>query len=101
MENPRLPKRMQQTKTHVQHAETDVEVVIRARCILYNDDYHTFDEVIEQLMIAIRCSARRAEDMAWQVHNHGNCVVHVGAIEDCLEISAVLGEIDLRTEVQL
>ena len=101
MENPRLPKRMQQTKTHVQHAETDLEVVIRARCILYNDDYHTFDEVIEQLMIAIRCSARRAEDMAWQVHNHGYAVVHVGAIEDCLEISAVLGEIDLRTEVQL
>ncbi|HZG00796.1 MAG TPA: ATP-dependent Clp protease adaptor ClpS [Chitinophagales bacterium] len=101
MENPRLPKRMTQTKTLIQQAETDLEVVIRARCLLFNDDYHTFDEVIEQLMLAIRCSARRAEEMAWQVHNQGYAVVHVGALEDCLDISAILGEIDLRTEVQL
>ena len=92
---------MTQTKTLIQQAETDLEVVIRARCLLFNDDYHTFDEVIEQLMLAIRCSARRAEEMAWQVHNHGYAVVHVGALEDCLDISAILGEIDLRTEVQL
>ena len=96
-----MPKRMTQTKTLIQQAETDLEVVIRARCLLFNDDYHTFDEVIEQLMLAIRCSARRAEEMAWQVHNHGYAVVHVGALEDCLDISAILGEIDLRTEVQL
>jgi ATP-dependent Clp protease adaptor protein ClpS len=101
MENPRLPRRMAQTKTHIQLAEADLEVIIRARCVLYNDDHHTFDQVIDQLMIAVRCSARRAEDMAWHVHNHGHAVVHIGSLEDCLEISAVLSEIDLRTEVQL
>jgi len=92
---------MPQTKPSVQQVETDVELVICARCILYNDNYHTFEEVIDQIMLAIRCSMRRAEDLTSQVHHQGYAVVHVGALEDCLEISAVLSEIDLRTEVQL
>src|SRR5436190_22347661 len=101
MINPNLPMRQSKTKTLVQVAESDTQVNIRARVILFNDDFHTFEEVIDQVMLAIRCSTQRAEDIAWNVHNNGQATVHAGALEDCLEVSAVLEEIDLRTEVQL
>lgn len=100
MELKSFPKLMQ-TKTLIQPADVMQEVVIKARCVLYNDDYHTFDEVIGQLMLAIRCSERRAHDITTHVHNFGYAVVHSGTLQECLEISAILGEIDLRTEVQL
>ncbi|MEM6337739.1 MAG: ATP-dependent Clp protease adaptor ClpS, partial [Bacteroidota bacterium] len=41
------------------------------RVILYNDDIHTFDEVIFQLIKATGCSVERAELHAWTVHTQG------------------------------
>jgi ATP-dependent Clp protease adapter protein ClpS len=77
----------------------EIDVLERARVLLYNDDWHTFDEVIDQLIIAIRCSDQVAESMAWTVHTKGVCEVYQGNLEKCFEISAVLEEIDLKTEV--
>jgi ATP-dependent Clp protease adaptor protein ClpS len=65
----------------------DLDALECARVLLYNDDWHTFDEVIDQLIIAIRCSEKTAENMAWTV------------LEKCFEVSAVLEEIELKTEV--
>jgi len=67
--------------------------------ILFNDDWHTFDDVIIQLMLATNCNARTAEQHAFEVHNTGQSKVFKGPLEDCLVISAVLEEIALKTEV--
>lgn len=77
----------------------DLEALEHARVLLHNDDWHTFDEVIDQLIIAIRCSDKTAENMAWTVHTKGVCQVFEGNLEKCFEVSAVLEEIDLKTEV--
>ncbi|MAL18118.1 MAG: Clp protease ClpS [Balneola sp.] len=70
------------------------------RLILFDDDIHTFEEVISQLMKATGCSLSEAEDKTWKVHNEGKALVHEGEFEDCLRIDSVLKEIQLVTEIK-
>ncbi|MEQ9265514.1 MAG: ATP-dependent Clp protease adaptor ClpS [Balneolaceae bacterium] len=70
------------------------------RLVLYDDDIHTFEEVIEQLIKATGCSLSVAEDLTWQVHNNGKAIVHEGEFEECLRIDSVLKEIQLVTEIK-
>ncbi len=88
-------------KVHVEVAEISTDVTDSARVILYNDEWHTFDEVIGQLMKAIHCSYPEAELMAWTVHTRGKCKVFHGPVEACLHVSAVLEEIHLITSIEL
>jgi ATP-dependent Clp protease adapter protein ClpS len=67
--------------------------------ILYNDDWHTFDEVIFQLMLATDCTQRKAEQEAYEVHTTGKSRVFDGQLEDCLSVSAILEDIALKTEI--
>ena len=82
--------------------EEKVEESIQSpwRLILYDDDIHTFDEVIEQLMKATGCGLSRAEEITWKVHNEGKAIVHEGEFEECLRIDSVLKEIQLVTEIK-
>lgn len=81
-------------------SETEEGVSTPWRLILYDDDIHTFDEVIEQLMKATGCSLAKAEEMTWTVHNEGKALVHEGEFEECLRIDGVLKEIQLITEIK-
>ena len=70
------------------------------KLILYNDEIHTFDEVINQLIKAINCSISEAEAITLQVHNEGKAIVIEGTFEECLRVNAVLQEIQLVTEIK-
>ncbi len=68
--------------------------------ILYDDDIHTFDEVINQLIKALACDVQTAEDITITVHNSGSAIVFEGPFEDCFKKNAVLAEIQLITEIR-
>ncbi len=68
--------------------------------ILYNDDVHTFEEVINQLVKATGCSTSEAEKLAWTVHTEGKATVYEGSFEECFEVQSVLKEIELVTEIK-
>ncbi|MDR9414771.1 MAG: ATP-dependent Clp protease adaptor ClpS [Gracilimonas sp.] len=87
------------TKTETEQ-EVEDSVNTPWRLILYDDDIHTFEEVISQLMKATGCSLSKAEDMTWKVHNEGKATVHEGEFEECLQIDGVLKEIQLVTEIK-
>jgi ATP-dependent Clp protease adaptor protein ClpS len=70
------------------------------RVILYNDDIHSFDEVILQLIKATGCSTAQAEKYAWQVHTEGKAAVFEGSFEECFRVQGVLREIQLVTEIE-
>ncbi|MDX1430157.1 MAG: ATP-dependent Clp protease adaptor ClpS [Rhodothermales bacterium] len=70
------------------------------RVILYNDEIHTFDEVISQLIKATGCSTNRAEKIAWTVHLEGKATAFEGSFEDCFRVQGVLREIQLVTEIE-
>lgn len=69
------------------------------RVLLFNDEVHTFDEVIGQIIKATGCSVSRAEQLTWQVHNEGKAQVFEGTIDACLEVEIVLSEINLITRI--
>lgn len=71
-----------------------------ARAILFNDHFHTFEEVARQLMKATRCTYQRGLGLANVVHNTGSAVVYKGHVERCEAVVMVLEEIRLRAKVE-
>ena len=80
---------------------TDVLVEKPARVILFNDEVHTFDEVIGQIIKAIRCDLAKAEKLTWEVHTTGKSVVYEGEMTRCVEVSGILEEIELMTQIEV
>lgn len=79
--------------------EEKVTTGIENRVILYNDDWHTFEEVIVQLIKATKCNFDQARSYAFEVHVKGKAIVFNGSIKDCLKVSSVLEEIALNTQI--
>lgn len=69
------------------------------KVILFNDDIHSFDEVINQLIKALNCSFELARSLAFEAHVKGKAVVFNGELSECLKVSSILEEIALHTQV--
>lgn len=70
-----------------------------AKVILYNDEWHFFEEVIYQIMKATGCPFEKAEELTLEVHHQGKAVVYTGEMKECLKVSGVLEEIALHTQI--
>ncbi len=79
---------------------TPNDTALASKVILFNDDWHTFDEVIEQIIKAVGCGRDKAENLTWEVHTKGKACVFDGEMNDCLRISGVLEEIGLHTQIE-
>ncbi|MCS7000356.1 MAG: ATP-dependent Clp protease adaptor ClpS [Bacteroidota bacterium] len=89
------------TEQFLPELEVETTVGTPAKCILYNDDWHTFDEVIAQLVKATGCSVEEAESLTWEVHTRGKAAVYEGPLSDCLRVSSILEEIALHTSIEM
>ncbi|MDI6766711.1 MAG: ATP-dependent Clp protease adaptor ClpS [Bacteroidota bacterium] len=72
-----------------------------AKVILFNDEVHTFDEVIVQIMRATGYNLTKAEVLTWEVHNAGKAVVYQAELVKCMQVSSVLEEIELLTQIEV
>ena len=81
--------------------DEDVATQEPAKVILFNDNIHTFDDVIHQLSKATRCTRDRAEALAWEVHTTGKSAVYAGDLPRCVEVSSILEEIQLMTQIEV
>ena len=66
--------------------------------ILYNDDWHTFDEVIEILIKATGCTEDRAEAIAIEVDAKGRAICYDGSREECERVASIIATIRLQVE---
>ena len=66
--------------------------------IVYNDDYHTFDEVENQLQKATGCTAEKAEALAHEIDGKGRAVVFGGSGDECERVASILRQIRLQVE---
>jgi ATP-dependent Clp protease adapter protein ClpS len=82
-------------------ADDEVATQEPARVILFNDDAHSFEEVIGQLIKALRCAHEKAETLTWEVHTNGKAVVYTGELARCMEVSGILQEIELMTQIEV
>jgi ATP-dependent Clp protease adaptor protein ClpS len=81
------------------NTEEITDVNLSSRVVLFNDDWHTFEEVIAQLIIATKCSFEKARGFAFEVHVKGKAIVFSGSMSECLRVSSVLEEIALYTQI--
>jgi ATP-dependent Clp protease adaptor protein ClpS len=68
--------------------------------ILFNDDYHAFDEVVAQVQQATGCSPGEAFQITYAAHTNGQAVAYVGQKSACEQVAKVLREIDLHAELE-
>ncbi len=87
-----------QTRIDVLEDE-EVSIGVSSKVVLYNDDWHTFDEVIFQLLRLSDCTFEKARGYAFEVHVKGKVIVYNGDMKDCLTVSSVLEEIALNTQI--
>lgn len=84
----------------LEEIEETVETQTPTKVILFNDDVHTFDKVIYQLIKAIRCDFEKAKALTHQVHHYGKAIVYSGELVRCIEVSSILEEIELLTQTE-
>jgi ATP-dependent Clp protease adapter protein ClpS len=70
------------------------------KVILYNDDIHSFDEVIIQVQKATGCSLTEATHITMEAHFKGKAVAFTGEFAKCHRVAGVLREIGLIVEIQ-
>ena len=66
--------------------------------IVYNDEVHTFDEVILQMQKAIGCTYEHGLAVAVEIDRDGRAVVFGGTQDECERVANVLREIRLQVE---
>lgn len=93
-----IPTKQSPNISPIEEEETDIG--LGSRVVLFNDDWHTFEEVITQIIKAIKCSFIEARDKTFEVHTNGKAVVFSGELADCLRVSGVLEEILLHTQIE-
>jgi len=67
--------------------------------ILFNDDVHTFDFVIEALVKVCKHTAEQAEQSAYIVHFNGQCSVKNGPLDKLKPMKEALIDRDLRAKL--
>lgn len=75
------------------------KITLPWKVILYNDDIHTFDQVILQLQKATGCTVSRATRIAMEAHFRGKAVAYSGDFSECHKIAGILREIGLMVEI--
>ena len=69
------------------------------RIILFNDDYNTFDHVIDVLMAYCGHDEEQAEQCAWITHLNGKCAVKEGEYKQLSGIASAMLEEGLSVEI--
>ncbi|OFX86594.1 MAG: hypothetical protein A2W99_15795 [Bacteroidetes bacterium GWF2_33_16] len=67
--------------------------------ILYNDDVHDFNYVINSLMEVCKHDAVQAEQCTYLVHYHGNCQIKTGKYNQLCDIKNKLVKKGLTVEM--
>jgi ATP-dependent Clp protease adaptor protein ClpS len=93
-----IPTKQSPQITNLEEEKTDIS--LGSRVILFNDDLHTFEEVIAQIIKATKCSFIEARDKTFEVHVNGKAMVYSGEMADCLRVSGILEEILLHTQIE-
>ena len=79
--------------------EEETSIGMPFKVILFNDEVHTFEEVIVQLIKAVGCSFKEGRSFAFEVHVKGKALVFGGDLPSCLKVTSILEEIALHTQI--
>jgi len=66
--------------------------------ILYNDDYHDFEEVVSQVQKATGYAIERCVAIMLEAHTRGRAIAYTGGFGECERAANVLRQIRLQVE---
>lgn len=90
---------MSKVETDLQELEVE-QTVDSKNLIVFNDDFNTFDNVIEALMKVCKHKTIQAEQCTWIVHYKGKCQVKGGDFETLEPMCTALLERGITAEIQ-
>lgn len=67
--------------------------------VVYNDDFNTFDHVIETLIRVCRHTPEQAEQCTWLIHHKGKCTVKTGAYEELNRMREAICEVGIDAKI--
>jgi len=88
-----------ETESDVLIETQEVEVADK-QIILYNDEFNTFEFVIESLIKVCKHDALQAEQCTFLVHYKGKCSVKKGSYEELKSFCTALLERGLTAEIE-
>lgn len=75
----------------------------RYATMLFNDEVHTYDQVIHVLSRAIQCTKQEGHEFASLVDREGRTVIRIGTMEQCREAQQIIhtrtADIPLKCEI--
>lgn len=88
------------TETQIQEkVEEKVDIEKSRSLVLYNDDVHTFDYVIDSLVKICKHELIQAEQCTWIVHYSGKCAVKEGDFRHLRQMRRALNEKGLTAKI--
>lgn len=87
------------------HKEEEIELLeevatdLDRDLVVFNDDFNTFDHVIETLIKICKHSAEQAEQCAWIIHYKGKCSVKKGNEQTLIPMRNAICERGISAEV--
>lgn len=76
------------------------QLVEQKDLIVYNDDFNSFDHVIESLIKICGHDTIQAEQCTWIIHNNGKCQVKRGPFKDLIPMCTGLLERGISAEIE-
>ena len=86
--------------------ENEIDVLIKdvntekKNLIVYNDDFNSFDFVIESLVDVCKHTVNQAEQCTWLVHYKGKCQVKKGDLKELELMCIALLEKGITAEIK-
>jgi ATP-dependent Clp protease adaptor protein ClpS len=81
-------------------SETDQLKSSRHKLILFNDDFNSFDFVIDTLIEVCKHDPLQAETCAWITHYKGKCVIKNGDVNELKPCFKEISNRNLTVEIQ-
>lgn len=76
------------------------QLVSQKDLIVYNDDFNTFDFVIESLVKVCKHDNLQAEQCTWIIHHNGKCQVKRGEFKELKPMCTALLERGITAEIE-
>jgi ATP-dependent Clp protease adaptor protein ClpS len=80
--------------------ETDIDTGLPAQIVVYNDDFNTFEWVIECFMTILGHTSEQAEQLAIIIHNNGKATVKSGSRQELTPLCEALQDRGLSAEIE-
>lgn len=79
--------------------ETDEITLEESSLVIYNDDFNTFEHVIETLVRVCKHTLEQAEQCAWIIHYKGKCSVKNGQYQILVPMKNAICEAGIDAKI--